>query len=225
MTPVCSNFKTKGLITMKKLSVNIINRIAIIVCVILSILITTMFSWCVVFKENQVLYAIIGVISIFALIVVILLLERTPSSSPNNTNETILKEDEKALDERDKQISKLNKENEVLKSQVSSLTNPKNEITEQEKLRKKCDAIEAFRDSFPYKISDTYQIYNIVRTELCVSTYSKWKLIGLYNGNLWEYDLMRPDTQSHKELLCLVADTHSLNELEELNIANQLLYN
>lgn len=207
---------------MKKLTSKATDRIAMIATIILAILIATMFSWCCLFEENRALYAVIGVISIFVLIVIVLLLDKTPSSSPNNT---IVKEDEKALDERDKQISKLNKENEALKSQLSSLSNPKNEISEQEKLRKKCDAIEAFRDSFPYKINNEYQIYNIVRTELCVSAYSKWKVVGLYNGNLWEYDLMRPDTQSHKELLCLVADTQTPEALEELNIANQLLYN
>lgn len=206
---------------MKKLTSKATDRIAMIAIIILAILTATMFSWCRLFEENKVLYAVIGVISIFVLAVIVLLLDKTPSSSPNNT---ILKEDEKALDERDKQISKLNKENETLKAQLSSLTNPKNEISEQEKLRKKCDAIEAFRDSFPYSISDAYQIYNIIRTELCVSAYSRWKLVGLYNGNLWEYDLIRPDTQSHKELLCLVANTQTPEDLNELNVANQLIF-
>lgn len=209
---------------MKKLTSKVTDRIAMIAIIILAILTATMFSWCRLFEENKGLYTVIGVISIFVLFVIVLLLDKTPSSSPNNTNETILKEDEKALNERDKQISKLNKENETLKAQLSSLTNPKNEISEQEKLRKKCDAIEAFRDSFPYSISDTYQIYNIIRTELCVSAYSRWKLVGLYNGNLWEYDLIRPDTQSHKELLCLVANTQTPEDLNELNVANQLIF-
>ena len=36
-------------------------------------------------------------------------------------------------------------------------------------LQEKCEAIEAFRNSFPYRISDTYVIFAVLRTELVPS--------------------------------------------------------
>ena len=38
--------------------------------------------------------------------------------------------------------------------------------SETELLRKKCEAIENFRNSFPYRIADGYILYNIMRTEI-----------------------------------------------------------
>lgn len=54
--------------------------------------------------------------------------------------------------------------------------------------------------------------------------YSKWLLVGEIGGQLWAYSLLRPDTQSHKEMLCLAAGTHAPKELEELNLSKQLLW-
>ena len=97
--------------------------------------------------------------------------------------------------------------------------------SETELLRKKCEAIENFRNSFPYRIADGYILYNIMRTEIQVSCYSRWQLVGEFDNQLWEYSLLRPDTQSYKEMLSLAAATSSPQELGELNVSGQLLWN
>ena len=117
------------------------------------------------------------------------------------------------------------KQTEYFKAQIpaSGKENPvSNEI---DMMRKKCETIESFRNSFPYKIADGYILYNIIRTEIQVSGYSRWQLVGEYEGQLWEYTLLRPDTQSYKEMLSLAAATNAPAELEELNISDQLLWN
>ena len=97
--------------------------------------------------------------------------------------------------------------------------------SETELLRKKCETIENFRNSFPYRIADGYVLYNIMRTEIQVSGYSRWQLVGEFDNQLWEYSLLRPDTQSYKEMLSLAAATSSPQELGELNVSGQLLWN
>lgn len=97
--------------------------------------------------------------------------------------------------------------------------------SETELLQKKCEAIENFRNSFPYRIADGYILYNIMRTELQVSGYSRWQVVGEYDNQLWEYTLLRPDTQSYKEMLSLAAATSVPAELEELDFSKQLLWN
>ena len=92
-------------------------------------------------------------------------------------------------------------------------------------LRKKCETIENFRNSFPYRIADGYILYNIMRIEIQVSGFSRWQLVGEFEGQLWEYTLLRPDTQSYKEMLSLAAATAEPAELKELNISEQLLWN
>ena len=91
-------------------------------------------------------------------------------------------------------------------------------------LQEKCEAIEAFRNSFPYRISDTYVIFAVLRTELVPSSHSRWQIVGQIDNDLWEYSLLRPDTQSYKEMLCLVGNTKAPNELKELNQSDTLLW-
>ena len=64
-----------------------------------------------------------------------------------------------------------------------------------------------------------------MRTEIQVSNFSRWQVVGEYDNQLWEYTLLRPDTQSYKEMLSLVAATSVPAELEELNFSKQLLWN
>lgn len=97
--------------------------------------------------------------------------------------------------------------------------------SDMELLRKKCETIENFRNSFPYRIAEGYILYNIMRTEIQVSGYSRWQLVGECDNQLWAYTLLRPDTQSYKEMLSLAAATSSPQELSELNISEQLLWN
>lgn len=114
-------------------------------------------------------------------------------------------------------------ERDSLKSQLEYYTSGAVK-DEYETLKNKCDAIEAFRNSFPYKITDGYILYNIMRTNLQVGKASTWQIVGDYNGDLWECSIVRPHTQSYKELLTLVASTKEPNEISTLNQSETLLW-
>ena len=91
-------------------------------------------------------------------------------------------------------------------------------------LKQKCDTIEAFRNSFPYKIADGYVLYNIMRTDLQVGHASTWQIVGDYNGELWEISIVRPLSQTYKEMLTLVAATTEPNQISALNQSSTLLW-
>ena len=91
-------------------------------------------------------------------------------------------------------------------------------------LKQKCDTIEAFRNSFPYKIADGYVLYNIMRTDLQVGHASTWQIVGDYNGELWEISVVRPLGQTYKEMLTLVAATTEPNQISALNQSSTLLW-
>ena len=85
-------------------------------------------------------------------------------------------------------------------------------------------SIESFRNSFPYKIADGYILYNIMRINLQVGKASTWQIVGDFNGDLWECSIVRPHTQSYKELLTLVASTKEPTEVGALNQSETLLW-
>lgn len=129
--------------------------------------------------------------------------------------------------EKQKMIDNLNTLNKAKDAKIAELTKQlelKPVPTDIETLQKKCDAIESFRNSFPYKIADGYVLYNIIRTELSVSSHSRWLFVGQHGDNLWAYSMIRPDTQSYKELLSLAASTTAPQELEELDQSTVLLW-
>ena len=95
---------------------------------------------------------------------------------------------------------------------------------EYDNLRQKCEAIETFRNSFPYKIADGYVLYNIMRTDLQVGHASTWQIVGDYNGELWEVSIVRPLSQTYKEMLTLVAATVEPNQIASLNQSTSLLW-
>ena len=95
---------------------------------------------------------------------------------------------------------------------------------EYDNLRQKCEAIETFRNSFPYKIADGYVLYNIMRTDLQVGHASTWQIVGDYNGELWEVSIGRPLSQTYKEMLTLVAATTEPNQIASLNQSTSLLW-
>lgn len=95
---------------------------------------------------------------------------------------------------------------------------------EYDNLRQKCEAIETFRNSFPYKIADGYALYNIMRTDLQVGHASTWQIVGDYNGELWELSIVRPISQTYKEMLTLVAATAEPNQIAALNQSTSLLW-
>lgn len=134
----------------------------------------------------------------------------------------IIDEEEKADKYKDR-LMEIAEEKDLLETQLEYYTS--GTIKEEyETLKNKCEAIESFRNSFPYRIADRYILYNIMRTNLQVGKASTWQIVGDYNGDLWECSIVRPHTQSYKELLTLVASTKEPNEVGALNQSETLLW-
>lgn len=132
----------------------------------------------------------------------------------------------KVEQDRNKYIEKsvdLAKECDTLREQLEDHS-PDAVKAEYEAIKNKCDALETFRNSFPYKISDEYILYNIMRTNLQVDKASTWQIVGDYNGDLWTCSIVRPHTQSYKELLTLIASTKEPTEVGALNQSETLLW-
>lgn len=133
---------------------------------------------------------------------------------------TTVKEESEKYKERMMEIAE---ERDSVKSQLEYYTSGTVK-EEYEALKNKCEAIESFRNSFPYKIADGYVLYNIMRTDLQVGRTSTWQIVGDYNGNLWECSIVRPHTQSYKELLTLATSTKEPTEVGALNQSDTLLW-
>ena len=141
-------------------------------------------------------------------------------------NDSYLKQFTNAKEETDKYKSRLMEvaeERDSLKAQLEYYTSGAVK-DEYETLKNKCEAIESFRNSFPYRIADGYILYNIMRTNLQVGKTSTWQIVGDYNGDLWECSIVRPHTQSYKELLTLVVSTNEPTEVGALNQSDTLLW-
>ena len=139
--------------------------------------------------------------------------------------ETELKDKSKAVAVREEKLKEQQEEFVELKQKVLAAARKEDALSELEQLRRKCETLEKFRSSFPYTIAEGYVLFGVMRTELKVSAFSRWLLVGEIGGQLWAYSLLRPDTQSYKEMLSLAAATSSPQELSELNISGQLLWN
>ena len=133
---------------------------------------------------------------------------------------TTVKEESEKYKERMMEIAE---ERDSVKSQLEYYTSGTVK-EEYEALKNKCEAIESFRNSFPYKIADGYVLYNIMRTNLQVGRTSTWQIVGDYNGDLWECSIVRPHTQSYKELLTLAVSTKEPTEVGALNQSDTLLW-
>ena len=138
--------------------------------------------------------------------------------------ETELKDKSKAVAAREEKLKEQQEEFVELKQKVLAAARKEDAPSELEQLRRKCETLEKFRNCFPYTIAEGYVLFGVMRTELKVSAFSRWLLVGEIGGQLWAYSLLRPDTQSHKEMLCLAAGTHAPKELEELDLSKQLLW-
>ena len=138
--------------------------------------------------------------------------------------ETELKDKSKAVAVREEKLKEQQEEFVELKQKVLAAARKEDALSELEQLRRKCETLEKFRSSFPYTIAEGYVLFGVMRTELKVSAFSRWLLVGEIGGQLWAYSLLRPDTQSHKEMLFLAAGTHAPKELEELDLIKQLLW-
>lgn len=139
--------------------------------------------------------------------------------------ETELKDKSKAVAVREEKLKEQQEEFVELKQKVLAAARKEDALSELEQLRRKCETLEKFRSSFPYTIAEGYVLFGVMRTELKVSAFSRWLLVGEIGGQLWAYSLLRPDTQSYKEMLSLAAATSSPQELGELNVSGQLLWN
>ena len=134
--------------------------------------------------------------------------------------ETELKDKSKAVAVREEKLKEQQEEFVELKQKVLAAARKEDALSELEQLRRKCETLEKFRSSFPYTIAEGYVLFGVMRTELKVSAFSRWLLVGEIGGQLWAYSLLRPDTQSHKEMLCLAAGTHAPKD--ERSIWNEL---
>lgn len=145
--------------------------------------------------------------------------------------------DDRLNDSYFKQITTVKEESEKYKERMMEIAEERDSVKSQleyytsgtvkeeyEALKNKCEAIESFRNSFPYKIADGYVLYNIMRTDLQVGRTSTWQIVGDYNGNLWECSIVRPHTQSYKELLTLAASTKEPTEVGAFNQSDTLLW-
>lgn len=145
--------------------------------------------------------------------------------------------DDRLNDSYFKQFTTVNEESEKYKERMMEIAEERDSVKSQleyytsgtvkeeyEALKNKCEAIESFRNSFPYKIADGYVLYNIMRTNLQVGRTSTWQIVGDYNGDLWECSIVRPHTQSYKELLTLAVSTKEPTEVGALNQSDTLLW-
>lgn len=117
------------------------------------------------------------------------------------------------MKEKDERISEL----------MADLLEKKNLPEDILKLQEKCEALENYRSSFPYKVADGYIIYNIIRLEL-TATHSKWFIVGIFEEELWAYPINRPADQKYKEMLRLVSSTKEPNDLKELEQGENLFW-
>lgn len=90
-------------------------------------------------------------------------------------------------------------------------------------LQNKCEALENFRSSFPYKVAEGYVIYYIIRLEL-TATYSKWLIGGIFEDELWSFAIMRSPDQKYKEMLMLVSASKEPEDLKELEQSENLFW-
>ena len=197
---------------------------------ILSICLLTVLAG-ILIQESHLPYMTKYSLSMFliaTLCVILILTSNAYERITEHLNGDLLKKKDEELKEAEQKLKKLQAQAEELKERVSEHSVPEQEEAPEsapELLRKKCETLEKFRNTFPYRIADGYILYNIMRTEIQVSGFSRWQLVGEFDGQLWEYTLLRPDTQSYKEMLSLASATEAPAELGELNISEQLLWN
>ena len=127
---------------------------------------------------------------------------------------------------RNEDMTEYEKEIEILKEKPKNTLpiNPSSITDDRTTLLHKCAVLEEFRNSFPYSVSDKYVIYNVMRTEIEVSRFSRWQIVGAFGDELWQTSVIRPDTQTYKEMLMLISATKTPQEITGLNMPNDLLW-
>lgn len=141
-------------------------------------------------------------------------------------NETHRKNTDRYRDEADKykeRVLELSEENATLSDQLGYYTNGTFQ-NEHNELKEKCDTIEAFRNSFPYKISEGYALFNVIRTEIVAGSHSAWMIVGQYGEELWSCTVVRPVSQTYTEMLTLAGTTNSPEEISQLDQCKSILW-
>ena len=145
---------------------------------------------------------------------------RLLQSNETNKNLSIIEKKDELINTLSKQIADKDSRISELVAEVIS----KKDLPEDIKnLQSKCEALENYRSSFPYKVAEGYVIYNIIRLEL-TATYSKWLIVGIFEEELWSYPIMRPAEQKYKEMLRLVSSTKEPEDLKELEQSENLFW-
>ena len=145
---------------------------------------------------------------------------RLLQSNEANKNLSIIEKKDELINTLSKQIADKDSRISELVAEVIS----KKDLPEDIKnLQSKCEALENYRSSFPYKVAEGYVIYNIIRLEL-TATYSKWLIVGIFEEELWSYPIMRPAEQKYKEMLRLVSSTKEPEDLKELEQRENLFW-
>ena len=145
---------------------------------------------------------------------------RLLQSNEANKNLSIIEKKDELINTLSKQIADKDSRISGLVAEVIS----KKDLPEDIKnLQSKCEALENYRSSFPYKVAEGYVIYNIIRLEL-TATYSKWLIVGIFEEELWSYPIMRPAEQKYKEMLRLVSSTKEPEDLKELEQSENLFW-
>ena len=145
---------------------------------------------------------------------------RLLQSNEANKNLSIIEKKDELINTLSKQIADKDSRISELVTEVIS----KKDLPEDIKnLQRKCEALENYRSSFPYKVAEGYVIYNIIRLEL-TATYSKWLIVGIFEEELWSYPIMRPAEQKYKEMLRLVSSTKEPEDLKELEQSENLFW-
>lgn len=145
---------------------------------------------------------------------------RLLQSNEANKNLSIIEKKDELINTLSKQIADKDSRISELVAEVVS----KKDLPEDIKnLQSKCEALENYRSSFPYKVAEGYVIYNIIRLEL-TATYSKWLIVGIFEEELWSYPIMRPAEQKYKEMLRLVSSTKEPEDLKELEQSENLFW-
>jgi len=145
---------------------------------------------------------------------------RLLQSNEANKNLSIIEKKDELINTLSKQIADKDSRISELVAEVIS----KKDLPEDIKnLQSKCEALDNYRSSFPYKVAEGYVIYNIIRLEL-TATYSKWLIVGIFEEELWSYPIMRPAEQKYKEMLRLVSSTKEPEDLKELEQSENLFW-
>lgn len=145
---------------------------------------------------------------------------RLLQSNEANKNLSIIEKKDDLINTLSKQIADKDSRISELVAEVVS----KKDLPEDIKnLQNKCEALENYRSSFPYKVAEGYVIYNIIRLEL-TATYSKWLIVGIFEEELWSFPIMRPAEQKYKEMLRLISSTKEPDDLKELEQSENLFW-